>query len=98
MTSLTKKDVVQFTKSSTEKKWIPKETYHTVETFIETFNKELKIEEKVKKATPNERDALLELSERDDIIITKADKGGATVVINVDDYIQEANRQLNNTY
>ena len=98
MTSLTKKDVVQFTKSSTEKKWIPKETYHTVETFIETLNKELKIEEKVKKATPNERDALLELSQRDDIIITKPDKGGAIVVINVDDYIQEANRQLNNTY
>ena len=37
-----------------------------------------------------------QLSERDDII-TKADKGGTIVIINVDDYIREANRQLNNT-
>ena len=37
-----------------------------------------------------------DLSIRDDIIITKADKGGAVVIIDVDDYINEANRQLNN--
>ena len=43
------KDVIQFTKSSSEKRWIPEETHHTVETFIETFNKELEIEEKFKK-------------------------------------------------
>ena len=36
-----------------------------------------------------------ELSIRDDIIITKAGKGGAVVIIDVDDYINEANRQLN---
>ena len=36
------------------------------------------------------------LSKRDDIIITKADKGGAVVIVDVDDYIQEANRQLSN--
>ena len=33
---------------------------------------------------------------RDDIIITKAGKGGAVVIIDVDDYLNEANRQLNN--
>ena len=32
-----------------------------------------------------------------DNVITKADKGGAVVIIDVDDYIREANRQLNNT-
>ena len=43
-----------------------------------------------------EEDALQNLTKRDDIIITKADKGGAVVIVDVDDYIQEANRQLDN--
>ena len=34
---------------------------------------------------------------RNDIIITKADKGDAVVVLDIQDYIDEANRQLNNT-
>ena len=42
----------------------------------------------------NETDALEQRSQRDYISITKADKGGALVVINVDDYIRDANRQL----
>ena len=37
-----------------------------------------------------------DLSIRDDIIITKTDKGGAVVILDVDGYINEANRQLNN--
>ena len=37
-----------------------------------------------------------DLSIRDDIIITKTGKGGAVVILDVDDYINEANRQLNN--
>ena len=36
------------------------------------------------------------LRKRDDIIITKADKGGAVVIVDVDDYVEEANRQLDN--
>ena len=43
-----------------------------------------------------EKDALQNLSKRDDIIITKADKGSAVVTVDVDDYVQEANRQLDN--
>ena len=43
-----------------------------------------------------EEDALQNLSKRDYIIITEADKGGAVVIVDVDDYIQEANRQLDN--
>ena len=63
----------------------------------------MQIEEKVKKATSksiltkNETDALQQLSQRDEIIIIKADKGGAVVIIDADDYIRKANRQLNNT-
>ena len=37
-----------------------------------------------------------ELSDHTDIIITKADKGGSTVITDVKDYINEAHRQLNN--
>ena len=38
-----------------------------------------------------------ELSEWEDIIITKADKGDAVVIVGVKDYIKEAERQLSNT-
>ena len=34
---------------------------------------------------------------RDDIIILKADKGVAIVIMNTNDYIEEGNRQRNNT-
>ena len=37
-----------------------------------------------------------ELSDHTDIIITKADKVGAAVIMDVKDYINEAHRQLNN--
>ena len=37
-----------------------------------------------------------DLSIRDNIKITKADKGGAIVIIDVDNYINEANQQINN--
>ena len=40
--------------------------------------------------------ALQNLYKREDIIITKADKGGAAVIVDVADYVQEANRQLDN--
>ena len=42
-------------------------------------------------------DALQQLCQRDDMIITKADMGGAVVTIDVDGYIREVNQQLNNT-
>lgn len=42
------------------------------------------------------RKALQELRERDDTVITKADKGGAVVIVDVKDYIREAKSQLKN--
>ena len=36
-----------------------------------------------------------ELRKREDLIFTKADKGGALVIMDVKDYVQEAERQLN---
>ena len=39
---------------------------------------------------------MTELSEREDIIITKADTGGEVVIVDVKDYIKEAEWQLHN--
>ena len=35
-----------------------------------------------------------ELAKRKDVIITNADKGGAVVIMDVEKYINKANRQL----
>ena len=49
---------------------------------------------KRKNITPAEKDALRSLVDNDTIIIKPADKGGAIVVQNKDDYIKEGLRQL----
>ena len=47
--------------------------------------------------TKAEKSSLRNLMARDDIIITNADKGGTVVIIDIHEYIKEANRQLNDT-
>ena len=54
-------------------------------------------EKRYNNLTKSERTSMKELSEREDIIITKADKGGAVVIADVKDYMKEVERQLNNT-
>ena len=72
-------------------------------TYTEATQRELEKEQTKMKEKPynnltkNERTSMKELSEREDIITTKADKGGAVVIVDVKDYIKEAERQLNNT-
>ena len=72
--------------------WTPKENQHKVETFTQAFQNDLEKEEQILKQIPRtnlskkEKNALKTLSKREDIIITKADKGGTTVFIDVDDY------------
>ena len=69
---------------------------------IEAFKNELQKEYHIKKKLPqnnltkNEIEALKDLSIRDDIIIAKAGKGEAIVIIDIDSCINEANQQLNN--
>ena len=81
-------------------KWTPKENHHSIETFIDVIKKDIdqeKILENVKTRNNldrGERDALKYLSDRDDIMITKADKGGAVVILKTSDYIKEAQDQL----
>ena len=45
--------------------------------------------------TKREQKALEELFKGDSIIITNADKGEAIVIMDIDKYISEAKRQLN---
>ena len=76
----------------------PKETQHLVETFIKAFKNESGEGGQFPKNNLNENkiEALKDLNIRDDIVITKADKGAAVAIIDVGDYINEANLQLNN--
>ena len=73
------------------------------QTFIESVDRDLQKEtnettpERKQTLTKGEIQSLHNLKERDDIIITKADKGRAVVIINVDDYLKEAKRQLDKT-
>ena len=46
--------------------------------------------------TKGERIAKNELADQNDIIFTKADKGGAAVLIDIEDYIKQTEDQLNN--
>ena len=86
-----------------QKEWLPKDIYHSVKTFIEAVERDLEQEnnedkiEVRKNLTKEEINSLNKLTKREDIIITKADKGGAVVIINVEDYLKEAKRQLDNT-
>ena len=65
----------------------PNTNHHTVLTHIEVTQRELEKEQTKMKEKPynnqtkNERTSMKELSEREDIIITKLDKGGAVVIV-----------------
>ena len=72
-------------------------------TYIEATQRELEKELTKMKERPynnltkSERTSMKELSERVGITITKAEKGGAVVIVDVKDYIKQAERQINNT-
>ena len=81
--------------------WLPDKLPSCVETFIAATNHDIK-SSKTKNnprdnLTKSERETLLNLQKRNDIIVTKADKGDAVVILDIQDYINEANRQLNDT-
>ena len=92
----------QIFKPQSNKKWRPNKNHHTIETYTEAKERELKQQEDISynkgysNLSKGGRIAKKELSDHTDIIITKANKGGAVVIIDVKDYINEAHRQLNN--
>ena len=90
-------------KQNKNKKWTPPNNHHIINTYVEAVKKDI---EQSKTVTPrklrsnlskDERVALKDLSKREDIIITNADKGGAEVAMDINDYIREAKRQLNDS-
>ena len=88
-------------KQNKNKKWTPPNNHHTINKYVEAVKKDIEQSKTVppKKIRSNlskdEKVTLKDLSKRDDIIISYADKGGAVVIMDVNDYIREAKRQLN---
>ena len=84
--------------------WMPpKGGDAALETYIRKFRADVKQQLEVnqlKRCTDNltsaERIALRGLRQRTDVVIKPADKGSAVVVLSKEDYIDEAERQLNN--
>ena len=77
------------------------QNHHSIENFIDFIQhdindaKILNTKRPKDNLTIEEQKTLEELSKRDNIIITNADKGGAIVITDIDKYISEAQRQLN---
>ena len=74
-----------------------------VETFIGATNNDIDVEiKKLKRPkysnlSERERKSLEELKARDGVVITIAQKGRASVILDKKDYVKECERQLNNT-
>ena len=93
----------QLFKPKTNKKWRPDKNHHIVETQSEATKNALETEEQnnndnkyYNNLTKGERKVLKELADQNDIIIIKADNGGAVVIIDVEDYVKEVEHQLSN--
>ena len=77
--------------------------HHTVDTFIEATNNDIdavikKLKQpKCSNLSEKEQKALEELKVRDDIVITNAEKRGAVIILVMKCYVEECERQLNNT-
>ena len=80
--------------------WEPRQVHHTINTFCEAITRETQNQPNQRKPQNNltkvEIEVIKELKSRDDVSITKADKGGAVVIMDITSYIAEADRQLNN--
>ena len=83
-----------------QKPWTPSQNHHSIEIFIDLVQhdindgKILNTKRPKDNLTKVEQKTLEELSKRDDIINTNADKGGAIVIMDIDKYISGAQRQL----
>ena len=81
--------------------WTPAKNHHLVETFIDLVNNELKAMKPKHKQPDNlsqkEKEALEILRNRTYIVISGVDKGGAVIIMDAETYIQEADKQLNDT-
>ena len=72
-------------------RWTPKETHHTVKTYIQAVKNDIASHshesdhsKNIQNLTPGEKKALASLKEGDEIIISKAHKGRAVVIQDVE--------------
>ena len=78
----------------------PKKNHHTIHTFMEALSNDVDELFKHKQTLPRnnisqrEKSIISEFSKQEDLVFTKADKGGATVILHVEDYIEKANKEL----
>ena len=85
------------------KKWTPPNKHHTINSYVKAVKKDIEQSQTVTlrkiriNLSKDKKLALKDLSKRDDIIITNADKGGAVVIMDVNDYIRHAKYQLNDS-
>ncbi|XP_071141774.1 uncharacterized protein [Mytilus edulis] len=81
-------------------KWNPpKSKNDNLESFITSVKAEVRSSisgKQVKNISKSESQAMINLKDRNEIVIKQADKGSAVVVMNKADYIEEGNRQLSN--
>ena len=80
--------------------WEPPKNHNTIIAFIEALNKNVDELFKHKQTLPRNnisqfgKDIINEFSKREDLFFTKADKGRATVILNVGDYIEKSNKEF----
>ena len=94
----------QFFQPKTNKEWRPDKNHHTIKPYIEATKNAVETEEQNANKnkyyneliTKGKRTALKEFAEWNDIILAKVDKGRAVAIIDVEDYVKEAEQQLNN--
>ena len=88
----------QIFKPQSKKKWTPNKNHYIIETYTEATEREPKQQGDISgnkgynNLSKGERIAMKDLSDSTDIIITKADKGGAVAIMDVKDYINETHR------
>ena len=92
-------DILNYEKNIIPRKstWEPDQNHHTVITFIEAINNDIKNLVTKKTTLPKSKEALKELANGDNFVVSKADKGGATVIQDIVSYIQVVTRHLKNT-
>ena len=80
--------------------WEPPENHHTINTFMQTLSNDVDEIFKHKRTllrnniSQREKSIISDFSKREDLVFTKSVKGGATVILDVEDYIEKANKEL----
>ena len=91
---------INLSKSKKKTKWTPKETHHTLKTFIDLIQHDIndiktkQVKNPKSNLSNGEKEAMKHLAKRKDINIDTANKGGGVVFMDTENYIKEVNRPL----